>query len=295
VDREREIRAFTAREYWTLKAVLVAPNGDTFEADWSGSTARSRRSGTARPPSARIGHSGQLPDRHGRFGQEDEPNSRAAVHHVEPSAGGQRKLGFSPKRDHERRTAAIRGRGDDEGQVGLITYMRTDSVALSSQAWPRRLASSSRGLGRSTRRPRAVPSRRRPATPRRLTRLSGRRRSIRDPDELSKRLGSDEARLYRLIWQRALASQMAAKEMETTSADLVADRERPGVVYELRANATRTTFDGFSRVYTEGHDDLEEELSAVSRRWRRAMRLASSRSTRCSTSPSRRPDTPRPA
>jgi DNA topoisomerase-1 len=75
----------------------------------------------------------------------------------------------------------------------------------------------------------------------------------RDPDALAKRLGSDESRLYRLIWQRALASQMAAREQETTGVDLAADG------YELRANATRTTFDGFSRVYTEGRDDGEEE------------------------------------
>jgi DNA topoisomerase-1 len=79
----------------------------------------------------------------------------------------------------------------------------------------------------------------------------------RDPDAVAKHLGNDEARLYRLIWQRAIASQMAAKEQETTSVDLAANG------YELRANATRTTFDGFSRVYTEGHDDIEEEAECA--------------------------------
>ena len=79
----------------------------------------------------------------------------------------------------------------------------------------------------------------------------------RDPDAVAKRLGNDEARLYRLIWQRAIASQMAAKEQETTTVDLAANG------YDLRANATRTTFDGFSRVYTEGHDDVEEEAECA--------------------------------
>jgi DNA topoisomerase-1 len=71
----------------------------------------------------------------------------------------------------------------------------------------------------------------------------------REPDALAGTLSSEELRLYRLIWQRAIASQMAAKEMETTSVDLAAGP------YELRGSATRTLFDGFSRVYTEGRDD----------------------------------------
>ena len=75
----------------------------------------------------------------------------------------------------------------------------------------------------------------------------------RDPDAVAGHLGRDEARLYRLIWQRALASQMKEKELETTTVELAADP------YELRATATRTVFDGFSRVYTEGLDDTAEE------------------------------------
>src|SRR3954470_9431714 len=75
----------------------------------------------------------------------------------------------------------------------------------------------------------------------------------RDPDGLARTLKSDEARLYRLIWQRALASQMKEKELETTTVELAS------APYELRASATRTVFDGFSAVYTEGMDDATEE------------------------------------
>ena len=75
----------------------------------------------------------------------------------------------------------------------------------------------------------------------------------RDPESLRAQLKSDEYRLYRLIWQRAIASQMAPKELETTAAELVAGP------YRLRASATRTLFDGFARVYTEGLDDASEE------------------------------------
>jgi DNA topoisomerase-1 len=66
-------------------------------------------------------------------------------------------------------------------------------------------------------------------------------------------LKADELKLYRLIWQRAIASQMAPKDLETTTVELTAG------TYRLRASATRTLFDGFARVYTEGQDDAAEE------------------------------------
>jgi DNA topoisomerase-1 len=71
----------------------------------------------------------------------------------------------------------------------------------------------------------------------------------RDPDSLASMLKPEELRLYRLIWQRALASQMAPKELETTTVELA---DGP---YELRASSTKTLFEGFARVYTEGRDD----------------------------------------
>jgi DNA topoisomerase I len=82
----------------------------------------------------------------------------------------------------------------------------------------------------------------------------------RDPDSLEGVLKPDELRLYRLIWQRALASQMAPKELETTTVDLA---DGP---YELRASSTRTLFEGFARVYTEGRDDDATEEDETARR-----------------------------
>jgi DNA topoisomerase-1 len=76
---------------------------------------------------------------------------------------------------------------------------------------------------------------------------------MRDPDSMRTFLKPEELRLYRLIWQRAIASQMAPKELETTTVELVAGD------YRLRASATKTLFDGFAAVYTEGLDDAAEE------------------------------------
>jgi DNA topoisomerase-1 len=254
VDREREIRAFAAREYWTLKAVLVAPNGETFEADLV-------RVDGKKPD---IGN-GERAERHAAAIRSSRPivtdvsikkASRSPAPPFTTSSLQQeasRKLGFSPKRTMTAAQRLYEGVETDEGQVGLITYMRTDSVSLSSGAMAEaaRVIEARFGPEYTTPRGRAFKTKTRNAQEaHEAIRPTSFRR---DPEAAARRLGRDEARLYRLIWQRALASQMATKEQETTTVDLAADG------YELRANATRTTFDGFSRVYTEGHDDVEEE------------------------------------
>ena len=254
VDREREIRGFSAREYWTLKAVLVAPNSDTFEADLVRIAGKKPEIGdgeTAERHAAAIRASRPIVTDVSVKKTNRTPAPPFTTSSLQQEAS--RKLGFSPKRTMSAAQRLYEGVETDEGQVGLITYMRTDSVALSSQAMAEaaRVIESRFGTDYTTPRGRAFKTKTRNAQE---AHEAIRPTSFhRDPDAVAKRLGSDEARLYRLIWQRALASQMAAKEQETASVDLAADR------YELRANATRTTFDGFSRVYSEGQDDLEEE------------------------------------
>src|SRR5260221_5726209 len=160
-----------------------------------------------------------------------------------------RKLSFSPKRTMSVAQRLYEGADTPDGHVGLITYMRTDSTAIAGVAM---------GEARDVIRDRFDE----PYTMRRgrvyKTKSKGAQEAHesirptsfkRDPDSLAGSLKPEELRLYRLIWQRAIASQMAAKEMETTSVELAAGP------YELRASATRTLFDGFSRVYTEGRDD----------------------------------------
>src|SRR5665811_1744813 len=254
VDREREIRAFTAREYWTLKAVLVAPNGDTFEADLVRIEGKKPEIGdgdTVEKHAAAIRASHPVVTDVSVKKTNRNPAPPFTTSSLQQEAS--RKLSFSPKRTMSAAQRLYEGVETDEGQVGLITYMRTDSVAMSSQAMAEaaRVIESRFGPEYTTPKGRAFKTKTRNAQE---AHEAIRPTSFeRDPETLSKRLGSDEARLYRLIWQRAIASQMAAKEQETTTADLTAGD------YGLRANATRTTFDGFSRVYTEGQDDVDEE------------------------------------
>ena len=254
VDREREIRAFTAREYWTLKAVLVAANGDTFEADLVRIDGKKPEIGdgeTAEKHAAAIRASHPVVTDVSVKKTNRTPAPPFTTSSLQQEAS--RKLGFSPKRTMSAAQRLYEGVEMDEGPVGLITYMRTDSVAMSVDA----ISEASRVIALRFGPEYATPKGRTFKTKTRNAQEAHeaiRPTSFeRDPETLAKRLGNDEARLYRLIWQRAIASQMATKEMETTTAELATNG------YGLRANATRTTFDGFSRVYTEGHDDVEEE------------------------------------
>ena len=164
-----------------------------------------------------------------------------------------RKLGFSPKRTMSVAQRLYEGLETADGQVGLITYMRTDSVALSGQAMGEARAVIQQRFGDAYSMPKGRPFKTKTRNAQEAHEAIRPTSFQRDPDSLAGALKTDEVRLYRLIWQRALASQMKEKELETTSVDLADGR------YELRASATRTVFDGFARVYTEGQDDAVDE------------------------------------
>jgi DNA topoisomerase I len=253
VEREREINAFTAREYWTLQALLETADGQRFTADLAkidGKAAEVPDEQAAEGHAAALRESEPTVKKVSVTNRRRNPAPPFTTSTLQQEAS--RKLGFSPRRTMSVAQRLYEGVQTGEGQVGLITYMRTDSTALASSA----LAEAERVIRARFGDPYATPNGRRFKT-----RAKGAQEAheairptsfARDPDSLGGQLGRDELRLYRLIWQRAVASQMAPKEQETTSVDLEAGR------YGLRASATRTTFDGFSRVYTEGSDEARE-------------------------------------
>jgi len=249
VEREREIDAFVAREYWTLRVLLETVAGEPFEADLV------RIDGT---PIAID--NGTLAEHHAESLRALRPRVTAITTKRQKRSPAppfttstlqqeaSRKLAFSPKRTMSVAQRLYEGADTPDGHVGLITYMRTDSVAMAGVAM---------GEARDVIRERFGEPYTMPKGRVYKTKTKGAQEAHesirptsfrRDPDSLAGHLKPEELRLYRLIWQRALASQMEAKELETTTADLAAGP------YELRATATRTLFDGFARVYTEGRD-----------------------------------------
>jgi len=254
VEREREISAFVPREYWTLEALLRTLRGDPFTADLVRLDGRPLDVGTG--DEAR-GHADALRSLRPTI---ESLTVRASKRNPAPpfttstlQQEASRKLGFSPKRTMSIAQRLYEGVDTPNGHVGVITYMRTDSTAIAgvAMAEAQRVIGDRFGPAYGTGKGRVYRTRTKGAQE---AHESIRPTSFaRDPDSLRAHLKPEELRLYRLIWQRAIASQMAPKELETTTAELSAGR------YQLRASATRTTFDGFARVYTEGRDDEAEE------------------------------------
>ena len=265
VEREREIEAFTAREYWTLQATLETPAGERFRAALvkvdGTRVATGGEIGKNEVPIADEATAGAYVEAlRGQAAAVSSVKVRSSKRNPSPpfttstlQQEASRKLGYGPRRTMSVAQRLYEGIEIDGEPTGLITYMRTDSLSLAksaqheageviSQRYGNEYAVAG-GRGYRTRSKGAQEAHEaiRPTS------------FARDPDSLKGRIKDDELRLYRLIWQRALASQMAQKQIETTTAELQAGR------FGLRASATRTIFDGFTRVYTEGRDDDGED------------------------------------
>jgi DNA topoisomerase-1 len=250
VEREREILAFTAREYWTIRVALATAAGDLFEADLTkidGAAIEIGDEATAEGHADALRKLRPVVKSLTTRTQQRSPAPPFTTSTLQQEAS--RKLSFSPRRTMSVAQRLYEGADTPDGHVGLITYMRTDSTAMAGIAM---------GEARDVIRSRFGEPYTMPKGRVYKTKAKGAQEAhesirptsfARDPDSLAGSLKPEELRLYRLIWQRALASQMAAKQLETTTAELA---DGP---YELRASATRTLFDGFAAVYTEGRDD----------------------------------------
>ncbi len=262
VEREREINAFSAREYWTIEVTLETDTGEVFTAEVAKIDGETLKQGDEK--GFHIVDAAQA-EEHAAGLRDLRPavravNKRSSKRNPAPpfttstlQQEASRKLSFNPRRTMRVAQDLYEGLDTKDGRVGLITYMRTDSPNMANVAMveARDVISTRYGLRY------VVPKGRHYAA-----KTKGAQEAheairptsfARDPDSLASQLEPDQLRLYRLIWQRAIASQMAAKELETTTIDLADGK------YELRASATRTVFDGFSAVYTEGFDDATEE------------------------------------
>ena len=168
-----------------------------------------------------------------------------------------RKLGFAPA--HTMRIAQRLYEGIDIGgdTVGLITYMRTDGVQMADEA----ITSIRKLIGTEYGKPYV------PEAPRRYQTKAKNAQEAheairptdpsRRPRDLRGKLDADQAKLYELIWQRAVASQMESAELERTTVDIAA--KVAARLLDLRATGSVIKFDGFLRLYQEGRDDDPED------------------------------------
>jgi len=265
-DRELEIEQFKPQEYWTIIAELATGKNETFQARLFSADGKKldkfdiADAATAeRLKSALEG---------GRFvvsnieskSQRRNPAAPFTTSTLQQEAS--RKLGFSPR--HTMQLAQRLYEGVDLGgeSEGLITYMRTDGVQIVPEAIAaaRRLVTKLYG-------DRYVPS-----SPReyetKAKNAQEAHEAIRptdfskDPESVSRYLEDDAARLYKLIWQRTLASQASSAEIERTTVDITVTG-RDGQQYGVRATGSVIRFDGFLRIYEEGIDDAVGDDGAL--------------------------------
>jgi len=170
-----------------------------------------------------------------------------------------RKLRFSVKRTMMLAQKLYEGveLGKDEGAVGLISYMRTDSTRVSADALDEVRAMITERYGADYRpaAPNVYKSKKDAQDAHEAVRPTS---ALRTPESLEKFLAEDELKLYRLIWMRFVASQMTPAIFDQTTIDVEAPG-KDGATYLFRATGSVEKFDGFLKVYVEGKDQKDEE------------------------------------
>jgi DNA topoisomerase-1 len=268
VEREKEIRAFTQEEYWSVEASLEGPAPPRFPArlwkyDGQMVIRRDAEEGkrfllTSREEAERAVEA----VRKGRFRLEKLEKKNRKRNPAPPfitstlQQEASRKLGFAAKKTMAVAQQLYEGvELGPEGSQGLITYMRTDSVRVAPEArqWAREFIAEALGKEYVPAKPPAYKSKASAQEAHEAVRptLIGK-----TPKEVKQFLSRDQARLYQLIWNRFIASQMKPAELEQTTMDISCSSE-PAAVF--RASGTVVKFRGFMALYTEGREDIPED------------------------------------
>jgi DNA topoisomerase-1 len=254
-DREFEIERFITQEYWTIETQLKTAKGEVFSArlteldgqklkkfDLPNESAALKALAAAKAGTPVVREVEKKPAR-----RHPPPPFTTSTLQQEAS----RKLGFNAQRTMQLAQRLYEGVDLDGETVGLITYMRTDGVQIA----PEGLEAARRAIGKH------YGSRYLPSTARvyktKAKNAQEAHEAIRPtdparrPEDVTRALEPDQARLYELIWKRMLASQMESAELERTTADIAVGDGKA----VLRATGTVIVFDGFLALYQEGMDD----------------------------------------
>ncbi|HKE93565.1 MAG TPA: type I DNA topoisomerase, partial [Povalibacter sp.] len=266
-EREDEIARFVPREYWTIDAD-VEKTPQTFPA-------RLIEYGGDKVEQFTVTSEGQAADVRSNIERAAGGNlSVAAIERKQRKRNpappfttstlqqeAARKLGFGAQRTMRLAQQLYEGVDFGEGAVGLITYMRTDSVSLAAEALTEIRQVIERMYGKDSL----------PDTPRVYKTKSKNAQEAHEairptsasltPERLESRIDNDQLKLYSLIWKRAVASQMEPAVYDTVAVDLVPGKaaKREGAAAVLRANGSTLVKPGYIAVYKEGLDDVSDD------------------------------------
>jgi len=267
-EREKEIQAFREQEYWTIAAQLSNTAGQNFTANLVEVKGKKLAKFDIPDQSAADGTVKALEECHrrpecgykvvkvARSERKKSPSPPFTTSTMQQEAA--RKLGFSAKKTMMTAQKLYEGVETGEGTAGLITYMRTDSVVLSSLALneAREVITALYGKEYALAKPRFFKNKAKNAQEAheaiRPTYIG------KTPAELKKFLTPDQFKLYDLIWKRTVACQMAEALLDQTSVDIGVGQD-----FRFRASGTVIRFPGFIKLYTEGVDDESEEKEGV--------------------------------
>lgn len=274
VDREREIKAFEKEEYWDINLRLEGSAPPPFWARLNrykgenvinrdakeGERFLIRNAEVAERIASEIGRETLFLNKIEKKERKRSPNPPFITSTLQQEAS--RKLRFTAKKTMMLAQQLYEGvEIGKEGSVGLITYMRTDSVRVAPEAqeWARRYIEERFGKEYLPEKPPQYKSKSGAQEAHEAIRPTG---IGRPPESIKQYLSRDLYNLYALIWNRFVASQMAPARLEQTTFIIGIKGEGSKVVdegTELRASGTVVKFDGFMALYTEGKDEIEEE------------------------------------
>ncbi len=266
-EREEEIAKFVAREYWTVDADaqkgaqtvpsrLIEYGGEKVEQFTVTNEAQANdvRAGIEKAAAGIL--SVASIDRKQRKRNPSPPFTTSTLQQE-----AARKLGFGAQRTMRTAQQLYEGVDFGEGAVGLITYMRTDSVNLANEAVAeiRQVIASMYGKDSVPETPRVYKTKSKNA--------QEAHEAIRPtsaaitPERLEGKIDPEQLKLYSLIWKRAFASQMEPAVYDTVAVDLVPGRsaKREGAAAVLRANGSTLVKPGYIAVYKEGMDDVADD------------------------------------
>ncbi len=260
VDREREIEAFVPQEYWNIDAELSAEKKRftaRLFANANGEKLEVHSEDEANVITNALDGASYSVHKLKKGKRKRSPAPPFITSTLQQEAS--RRFGFTGTRTMRAAQKLYEGvEIHGQGTTGLITYMRTDSLRLSDEAVAGAKEYITQTYGDDY-----VYGKKRVYKQKRATAAQDAHEAIRPsipgltPAEVEKSIDGDEAKLYRLIWSRFMASQMADCQMDTVSADIIAND------YLFRASGFTVTFDGFTVLYEEATDDAAKKEKAL--------------------------------
>ncbi|VDG97487.1 DNA topoisomerase 1 [Lysinibacillus sphaericus] len=258
IDREEEIKSFEPEEYWSIGAGFSKKEGD-FEASFYGTAGKKvKLTDKSQVDEILSNLDGDDFTVHQVVKKERKRNPAVPFTTSSLQQEAARKLNFRAKKTMMIAQQLYEGITiGKEGIVGLITYMRTDSTRTSETAQAEAKSHIETMYGEEfTRKTKAASKS--SATKTQDAHEAVRPTSVlRTPEAMKAFLSKDQLKLYKLIWSRFLASQMAPAILDTVTVDLLNND------VQFRATGSQVKFQGFMKVYIESHDDKEEEKDNV--------------------------------